>query len=522
MKFKMIDRTSSYVTIEILTKDIFQTQDYEIYLNNVCIKKSNRIIQTIYNLTPDTEYTVFLKSNESVSDPMTFSTKEEFVTLNVRLFGAKGDGIQDDTIFIQAAINSCPPGSRVYIPKGCYNISTLFLKSDLTIELGKDAILSATLDKDKYPILPGLVESLDEQDECNIGTWEGNPLDMYAGIITGINISNVTICGQGTMEGNASYSTWWGDWRLAGRPYRPRMIYLNNCKNITLQGITVQNSPSWTIHPYFCENIKCIDLTILNPKDAPNTDGLNPESCKNVEIAGVYFSVGDDCIAIKSGKIYMGKKHKKPSEDIIIRQCYMRDGHGSVTIGSEVGAGVKNIQVKNCRFQNTDRGLRIKTRRGRGKDSIINDIIFENIIMDHVLTPFAINMFYFCDPDGHSEYVQTKESLPVDERTPSIGQLTFNNIKCTNAHIAGMFFDGLPEKKIEKIVMDNIEIEFASNPVMGFPVLKDNLEEMSNMGMYANNIGTLMLSNINIIGAIGKDLNTYNIDNLISGLEDPL
>lgn len=168
---------------------------------------------------------------------------------------------------------------------------------------------------------------------------------------------------------------------------------------------------------------------------------------QNVEIVGVYFSLGDDCIAVKAGKIYMGAKYKRPCENLMIRQCCMRDGHGSVTIGSEMAGGVINLTVKDCLFINTDRGLRIKTRRGRGKDAIVDEILFDNIQMDQVMTPLVINCFYFCDPDGHIEYVRSKEALPVDERTPQIRSLVFKNIEAKNCHVAGAFFYGLPEKK---------------------------------------------------------------------------
>ena len=112
---------------------------------------------------------------------------------------------------------------------------------------------------------------------------------------------------------------------------------------MTLQGVTFCNSPSWTLHPYFSNDLKFIGVTVQNPSDSPNTDGLDPESCKNVEILGVRFSLGDDCIAVKSGKIYMGKKHKTPSENIHIRQCLMENGHGAVTLGSEMAGGVVNL-----------------------------------------------------------------------------------------------------------------------------------------------------------------------------------
>ena len=139
----------------------------------------------------------------------------------------------------------------------------------------------------------------------------------------------------------------------------------------------------------------------------------------------IFFWV-DDCIAVKAGKFnYRVQSINVHVKTLMIRQCCMRDGHGSVTIGSEMAGGVINLTVKDCLFINTDRGLRIKTRRGRGKDAIVDGILFDNIQMDQVMTPLVINCFYFCDPDGHIEYVRSKEALPVDERTPQIRSLVF-------------------------------------------------------------------------------------------------
>ena len=193
--------------------------------------------------------------------------------------------------------------------------------------------------------------------------------------------------------------------------WRPRSIFLNQCKNIVFEGIKIQNSPSWTVHPFYSDNLKFLNLEIVNPKNSPNTDGIDPESCKNVDIIGVKFSVGDDCIAIKSSKIYMGKRLRKPSANLNIRNCYMEHGHGGVVIGSEIAGGVQNVLIEKCIFKGTDKGIRVKTRRGRGKDSIINGITAENIYMDEVKVPFVINAFYFCDPDGKTKYVWTKDAL---------------------------------------------------------------------------------------------------------------
>lgn len=193
----------------------------------------------------------------------------------------------------------------------------------------------------------------------------------------------------------------------------------------------------------------------------------------------------------------------------------MRDGHGAITIGSEMAGGVNNLVVKDCLFMNTDRGLRIKTRRGRGKDAIIDGIVFENLTMDNVMTPFVINSFYYCDPDGHTEYVRTKEELPVDERTPEIKTLEFRNIKATNCHVAAAFMYGLPEQKIEKVVFDNVDISFTETPVSGVPAMMEGVGEMTKAGLFANNIKTLEINNLTIEDNEGEKEMIANVDHLI-------
>ncbi len=514
MKFNIILRTARQIVFEVLNEGIYETGEYGIYLNGEFIMNSKKAVQSVDNLHPDTSYSLYLKGTGVSSETVRFMTKKEFVTLNVKDFGARGDGFQNDTVFIQSAICACPVNGRVLIPKGTYRVTSLFLKSNLTLELAKEAVLSAITDRNKLPVLPGLIESYDETEEYNLGTWEGNPLDMFSAVITGIQVKEVTICGQGILDGNADFTNWWKEPKVKKKAYRPRMIFLNRCENITIQGITIQNSPSWCIHPYFSAGLKFMDLAIRNLKDSPNTDGINPESCKNVDITGVYFSLGDDCIAIKSGKIYMGSKYKTASENIRIRQCYMRHGHGSVTIGSEMAGGVKKVTVKDCLFSHTDRGFRLKLRRGRGKEGVIDDILLDHIIMEQVMTPISINSFYNCDPDGHSEYVGSKEVLPVDERTPCINELTFRNMTCRNCHVAAAFIYGLPEKKIGKITMENISVDFAKHPVPGPPDMLDGIENITNSGIFAANIVELEMTQVTLKGYKGKGMKLDSIDQL--------
>lgn len=333
----------------------FTKHPYRILVNGREALTTEKTITSLFSLKPDAEQHVEVFDGEEKAGEVRFRTDYEYVTLDVRRFGAKGDGVSDDTHFIQAAILACPENSRVLFPEGIYRITSLFLKSHTRMELAEGAELRAFTQPEKFPVFPGTIESYDETEDYNLGSWEGNPLPMYTSIICGVGVEDVVIYGKGRINGNASKENWWKSPKDYKEVFRPRLFFINRCKDITLQGVTCCNSPAWTLHPYFSENLSFLDLEVLNPSDSPNTDGLDPESCKNVEILGVRFSLGDDCIAVKSGKIYMGKKHKTPSENIRIRQCLMEDGHGAVTLGSEMAGGVVNLTVEDCIFRHTDR-----------------------------------------------------------------------------------------------------------------------------------------------------------------------
>lgn len=516
MEIKLLTKTARSVVIEIADGGTYYTkEEYSISLNGKDYGKATTVITSIFDLKPSTTYRLNIKKGRRVLGRLVFDTNYEFVTLNVKDFGAVGDGVHNDTTFIQSAILACPKDSRVLIPKGSYKITCLFLKSDLNIELAEGAELIAENDRKMFPVFPGLIESYDEESEYNLGTWEGNPIKSFAGIITGVNVENVVLYGKGSINGNAGFNNWWLNEKIMRIAFRPRLIFLNHCKNVTVQGLLVHDSPSWTIHPYFSDDLGFYNIRIRNPQNAPNTDGIDPESCKNVEIAGIDFSLGDDCIAVKSGKIYMGRKYKKPSENLYIHQCLMQNGHGAVTIGSEMAGGVKNLVVEDCLFENTDRGLRIKTRRGRGKDAIIDKVIFRRLKMDHVMTPFVANAFYFCDPDGESDYVQDRAPKPVDEGTPEIKELIFEDIFARHCHVAAAYFEGLPEKKIEKIVMKNVDISFAQHSKPGLPAMARGVESCSKKGIFASNVHQMILENVAIAGQVGDDLILEGIDELV-------
>lgn len=516
MELVLVDSTARNAVVELTESGKYYTEkEYELYLNGEKIMDSKKVITSIYDLAPDTEYEIKAFYDGKEIGPVKFKTEYEFVTLNVREFGAVGDGIHDDTNAIQCAIMACPKNSRVLVPEGVYKISSIFLKDDLTLELAEGAVLSAFTDREKFPILPGIIESYDEKSEYNLGSWEGNPLDTFSAIVCGINVKNVVITGQGTIDGCTTFENWWNNCKVRNIAWRPRLFFINHCSNVTMQGITVKNSPSWTIHPYFSNHLKFIDVKINAPANSHNTDGLDPESCTDVLVLGTYISVGDDCIAIKSGKIYMAQKYNTPTSSMIVRQCCMRDGHGAVTVGSEIAAGVKDVHIKDCLFLNTDRGLRVKTRRGRGKLSVLDDISFENIDMDNVMTPFVVNSFYFCDPDGKTEYVGSTKPLPVDDRTPSIKRLTFKNINATNCHVAGTYIYGLPESKIERLTFENINFSFAEEAKSGVAAMMLYCKEGSKQGIVVNNIEELILKNVKVEGCEGEPIVADNVDKVI-------
>ena len=225
---------------------------------------------------------------------------------------------------------------------------------------------------------------------------------------------------------------------------RPPFIQFMNCKNVLIEGITICNSPFWTVNPEFCENVTVRGVTINNPI-SPNTDGINPESCKYVHISDCHISVGDDCITIKSGKDRAGRKMAVPAENYTITNCTMLSGHGGVVIGSEMSGGVRKIAISNCIFDGTDRGIRIKTARGRG--GIVEDIRVDNIIMKNIREQaIVLDM----------QYAKTKEK-PVSERTPRFRNIHLSNITA-DANQAG-YLNGLAEMPIENVTFSNINID---------------------------------------------------------------
>ena len=357
----------------------------------------------------------------------------------------------------------------------------------MTLELKKGAVLALKTEREAFPILPGVTRTTDEAGEYLLGSWEGNPLDCFAAALTGIGITDVRIIGEGVIDGCAQKGDWWIDPKRMRIAYRGRLLYLRDCSDVAVQGVTFRNSPSWNLHPYFSDDLGFYQLMISAPANSPNTDGFDPESCSRVHVSGVHFSVGDDCIAIKSGKIYMGQRYKKPCENIEIDHCLMEDGHGGVTIGSEMAGGVHDVRIHHCMMKNTDRGLRIKSRRGRGKQGRLDQICMEHVIMDQVLVPLAVNSMYYCDPDGHSPYVQDRNAHPVDERTPSIGTILMKHVQAKDAANVGYVL-GLPEMPVEHLIMDDVSVQVNPEHKPMVCIMAEGIEPTSGVGLVLENV----------------------------------
>ncbi len=471
----------------------------------VSLGEETRSVFSLFDLCPDAEYTVFTPPESKRAESLSFHTERETFTLNVRRFGARGDGETDDTPALQAAISCCPENGRVLLPPGNYLSGPLFLKSHMTLELKKGTTLSMQTNRDRYPVLPGVIRSSDGKDDLLLGSSEGNPLDCFASALTGIGIEDVRIIGEGIIDGQAQKSLWWNNPKEKYRAYRGHLLYLVNCRNISVQGLTFRNSPSWNIHPIFSENLSFLDLRVEAPAASPNTDGFDPQSCRGIRLFGTRFSVGDDCVAIKAGKIYLGQKLHIPCEDIEIAWCAMLDGHGGVTVGSEMSGGVRHVRVHHCLMRGNDRGLRIKTRRGRGKYGVIDDIRFEDVRMEGVKVPLVVNCMYFCDPDGHSPYVQSRDPQPADDTTPTVGTIVFERVRAEDCCACAGYILGLPERPVREIRVRDCSFSFRPDAPSMVPAMAEGIPACRNRGFISQFIDGFHLENVTLSGIIGPD-----------------
>ncbi len=482
-----------------------------LFLNGEEIGEEYRSVTSLFDLEPDTEYMLESRTDTGTKEETVFRTRKETCTLDVRDFGAKGDGVTEDTAMLQAAILCCPEGGRVLVPPGDYVTGPLFLKSRTTLEIAGGAALRMLTDRTRFPVLPGNTPAANPDGEVLLGMFEGCATDGFAGALTGIDLTDVAVIGEGVIDGRAGEGDWWFEPKKVRIANRGNLFYTQRCSGILVQGITFMNSPSWNIHPAFSENLDFIDIKVRAPWDSPNTDGFDPESCRNVRLLGAEISVGDDCIAIKSGKIAMGRKYKRPCEHLEIGWCALLDGHGGVTVGSEMAGGVKHVLAHHCYMKGNDRALRIKTRRDRGRDGVVDNILFREIRMDGVKMPLVVNSFYFCDADGKTDRVQSREKQPVDETTPEIGTVCFEHVEATGCKACAVYAMGLPEKPMKHLRLEDCFFSFDPEAEPLVPAMALGVEVCCRRGIIAKYLEKLTLHGIRMEGFEGDALETTEV-----------
>ncbi|WP_046175546.1 glycoside hydrolase family 28 protein [Domibacillus indicus] len=400
---------------------------------------------------------------------------------NIQSFGAKGDGQTLNTEAIARAVEACAQagGGTVYVPAGRFLTGAIILKSNVTLYLEAGAVLLFSTSPDDYPVVHS--------------RWEGVNREVYASCIYGEDLENVSVKGEGTLNGNGAF--WWELFSKKENKYpRPKLVSFDRCRRVLISGVKMVDSPSWTVNPIRCEDVTVHNISILNPSNSPNTDGIDPESCRNVRISDCHIDVGDDCIAVKSGT--EDSPERVPCENITITNCTMIHGHGGVVLGSEMSGDIRNVTVSNCVFEGTDRGIRLKSRRGRG--GAVEDIRVNNIIMKNVICPFIINAYYFCGPRGKEKYVWDKAPYPVTEETPSFRRIHFSNITAREVSAAAGFLYGLPEMYVEDITFNDIAVAMAEDAEPGMPAMMSQLEPMKQRGFYCGNVRDVQFNRVTI------------------------
>jgi polygalacturonase len=342
---------------------------------------------------------------------------------DITAYGARDGAGADATDGIRRAVATCAAagGGRVVVPAGRFVTGPIHLTSRVNLHLDDDATLAFVRDPKAY--LPMVLTR-----------FEGMELWNYSPLIYAIDATDVAVTGRGTLDGQADPDHWWwwkGAWKNeparpgqptqiparlrlaemveAGIPVRDRVFgegaYLRSsfvqpyrCQNVLVEGVTIINSPMWEIHPVLCRNVTVRDVTVRT--HGPNNDGCNPESSRDVLIERCTFDTGDDCIALKSGRNAEGRRLATPVENVIIRDCAMKDGHGGVVIGSEASGGARNIFAERCRMDSPqlDRALRFKTNSVRG--GVIEHVYMRDVVVGQVAEAVVTADFFYEEGDA--------------------------------------------------------------------------------------------------------------------------
>jgi polygalacturonase len=353
---------------------------------------------------------------------------------DVKAYGAKGDGTTKDTRAIQSAINACVAkgGGTVRLTAGTFLTGPIVLKSHIRLEVAAGATLLGSQDKTDYPAMREIREAAVQP------------------LIGATNAEDITISGGGTIDGAGQ--PWWADvYSHKHLPdfnpaMRPRLILFDHCRHVLIEGVTVENSASWQIVPYYCDDVTIRNGKVLAPARSPNTDGIDPFSSHRATISHMNIDVGDDNIAIKSGQPG-SPGPDDPTTNVTIRDCTFLHGHG-MSIGSEIAGGVQHVRATHIQFKGTASGIRIKSNRDRGGD--IGNFDFRDLTMEDGGTPILITEYYPRIPTGDT-------ARPVTRLTPRFHDIHIAHVTATGAKQAGIVI-GLPESPITTIALSHVNI----------------------------------------------------------------
>jgi polygalacturonase len=363
-----------------------------------------------------------------------------------RAFGAKADGATKDTHAIQSAIDSCAQkgGGTVKLSAGTFVSGPIALKSGITLEVDKGAILLGSSDHADY--LP----------KTEFRQPAVEPLVIAS------NANNVSIVGGGVIDGAGE--SWWKmargvkDAGVMGIHPRPRLVVFDHCKHVRVEDVTLQNSGFWQLVPYYSDDIVIRNIHVLAPPNSPNTDAVDPFSSSNIVIDHLYADVGDDDIAIKSGAIN-SPGGDQPSKNIHITDSTFLHGHG-LSVGSEIAGGVQNVVAERIHFNGTANGIRVKANRDRGND--VRHLVFRDIDMKDVKTAILISEYYpKVLPEGDIA------AAPVTRLTPHFHDISIENLKVEGSEVSGVVV-GLPEAPVTGVVLRNVSIQAGKGLSVGY------------------------------------------------------
>lgn len=416
--------------------------------------------------------------------------------MNIREYYALSREGKDWTEAFRAAIDALRQqgGGVLTVPAGDYPTGSIRLYDNMTLDVQSGATIRFHQDPDAFPLV-----DLE---------FEGKASLMHQACIFAQHAKNVIVTGFGTIDGQGEY--WWERMRKHTLTHnRPYLICFVDCERVVIENVTLTNSPVWTVHPLRCKHVTCRGLMVKNPYEGPNTDGINPDSCTDVRILDCTIDVGDDCVTIKSGT--EETPELSPCERIIIEGCHFVHGHGGVVLGSEMSGNIRNVVVGNCIFHQTDRGIRLKTRRGRG--GVVEGVQLFNLVMEKVMCPFVFNMYYGPqDPEGKFPVINDKNPRPVDKGTPVLRDVAITGVRARKCGAAAAFFYGLPEMPVEGVTMNDVVVEMDPDGTPDYPGMMDGLPLMKGEGIFMRNARGVDLRGVRVEGVQGK---VFNVDDSV-------